>query len=259
MNYENANNYITYKLGRRGPQGHSPLLGYAFDWISICGPIGYDIDDGSYVTPLEGQEVNITQQTNIKVKLLRSSYTGSETPSNPGIPTYVQGSGDLDICNGIFSITPEYPKGIFHYVCTIDVDIFNEIILSNDNNYGYLNNSSTIVKPTYPYIIGAYKGVPEISNFNTQESINNSLTSDVNQITTYTINFKTLKTVNNRFNGDDVTSIQISQDDNYINLRPNPHPYIWNFTNNREEEDAFCGLDNKQNTYIADNLKSLSR
>ena len=76
------------------------------------------------------------------------------------------------------------------------------------------------------------------------------------RITTYTINFKTLKTVNNKFNNEDFSSIQISQDDNYLNLRPNPHPYVWNFTNNLEE-DGFFGKDNKQYTNKITNLKSL--
>ncbi len=29
---------------------------------------------------------------------------------------YVEGLGDLDACNGIFSTTPEYPNGVYHYV-----------------------------------------------------------------------------------------------------------------------------------------------
>ena len=39
-----------------------------------------------------------------------------------GNPKYIQGSGDLDFCNGINSITPEFPDGIFHYVCTIELN-----------------------------------------------------------------------------------------------------------------------------------------
>ena len=42
-----------------------------------------------------------------KVKIMRSSYNGSQDIN--GIPTYFEVSGDLDICNGIFGPTPEYP------------------------------------------------------------------------------------------------------------------------------------------------------
>ena len=31
---------------------------------------------------------------------------------------YVAGSGDLDECNGRTGVTPEFPKGIYHYVVT---------------------------------------------------------------------------------------------------------------------------------------------
>jgi hypothetical protein len=31
---------------------------------------------------------------------------------------YVAGSGDLDDCNGRFGVTPDYPKGIYHYYIT---------------------------------------------------------------------------------------------------------------------------------------------
>ena len=50
-------------------------------------------------------------------------------PSGPGGPydgtfredwEYVEGSGDLDLCNGRFGITPEYPAGIYHYYITDD-------------------------------------------------------------------------------------------------------------------------------------------
>jgi len=33
---------------------------------------------------------------------------------------YIEGSGDLDGCNGRFGVTPEYPEGIYHYYITED-------------------------------------------------------------------------------------------------------------------------------------------
>jgi len=31
---------------------------------------------------------------------------------------YINGSGDLDECNGRFDVTPEFPGGIYHYYAT---------------------------------------------------------------------------------------------------------------------------------------------
>ena len=33
---------------------------------------------------------------------------------------FVEGSGDLDQCNGRFGVTPEFPGGIYHYYLTDD-------------------------------------------------------------------------------------------------------------------------------------------
>lgn len=251
LDYESGQDYISYKLIRTGPDGHSPLLGYAFDGYPIYGPLGYNIESNVY----NDSATTIEEQSNFTVKLMKSSYTGGI--DSEGNPIYVQGSGDLDICNGIFSKTPEFPEGIFHYVCTIELNINRELKLSSNSNYGYLNNTLDIINPAYPYVIGAYKGLPEKTNFNTSEISTTSNTSEVDQITTYTINFKTLRTVNNKFNGIEFPSIQIGQDENYLNLRPNPHPYVWNFTNSLDD-DSFFGKDNSLYTNNIDTLRSSS-
>ena len=171
LDYENANDYINYKLNQTGVNGHSPLLGYAFDGYPIYGPIGYDTSDNSY----NSDATTRAEQSSFKVKLLKSSYTGGT--DSEGNPTYVKGSGDLDICNGVTSKTPEFPPGIFHYICTIDLNANGSQKLSTSSTYGYLNSSNDIVTPSYPYIIGAYKGAPEKSNFNTIETTSSSTTS----------------------------------------------------------------------------------
>ena len=130
----------------------------------------------------------------------------------------LQGSGDLDFCNGINSITPEFPDGIFHYVCTIELNSSGGYLTSINGNYGYLNDSASIVNPAYPYIIGAYKGVPDRSNFNLTSTTTATTNSTSDQTTTYQINFKSLKTKDNNFNGASFNAIEISQDDNYLNL-----------------------------------------
>ena len=38
---------------------------------------------------------------------------------------YVEGSGDLDECNGRIGVTPEFPDGIYYYVVTDDFPYFS--------------------------------------------------------------------------------------------------------------------------------------
>ena len=256
MDYESALDYITKKLTRVGPSGHSPILGYAFDGFPIYGPLGYNISDSSY----DGDATILRDQTLFKVKLLLSSYTGGN--DNDGNPIYIKGSGDLDICNGITSITPEFPNGIFHYICTIEVNTDGTPKLLANTKYGYLNESTNIdgtpkliVTPAYPYIIGAYKGIPDKSNFNTKEVTTLSTTSSIDNNIKYTMNFRSLKTSTNKFNGINFSSLDINSDDNYLELRPKPHPYIWNFTNDISE-DSFFGKSNKEYGNSITNLKS---
>lgn len=63
------------------------------------------------------------------LKKMRSSYQlkNGTRPSGPGGAydgkftadyEFVKGSGDLDECNGRFGVTPEYPRGIYHYYIT---------------------------------------------------------------------------------------------------------------------------------------------
>ncbi|MFM2376211.1 MAG: hypothetical protein RLZZ165_1308 [Bacteroidota bacterium] len=127
----------------------SPLIGYAFDYYPIYGGYGH-------ADPLD---------TNSAVIRLRSSYrlreiTGRTTlpdgtvlspehygPALDSVPLggyvedyeYVAGWGDLDAHNGRFSITRDYPNGIYTYHTTIDWVA---------DTFGYH------IKPVYPYVIG---------------------------------------------------------------------------------------------------------
>jgi hypothetical protein len=91
------------------------LVGWAADGFPIYNPVGYT-DPKDAKSPL---------------KRLKSSYRIKQgnRPDGPGGAydgkfvadyEYVPGLGDLDECNGIEGVTPEYPKGIYHYVLTDD-------------------------------------------------------------------------------------------------------------------------------------------
>ncbi|MBI1743853.1 YHYH protein [Candidatus Acetothermia bacterium] len=115
---------------------NSQILGMSFDGFPIYGPWGYVNADGTG-----------------EVRLMKSSYRLKQgnRPSPPTGPggaydgTYVQdyeyvaGLGDLDECNGHFGVTPEYPKGIYHYHATVDAN----------------------GTPVFPYILGCYRGIPD--------------------------------------------------------------------------------------------------
>jgi hypothetical protein len=205
--------------------GHSPILGWAFDGYPIYGLIGY------------------TNDNNKILKFLKSSYVDGK---------YQQNSGDLDLCNGIYSKTPEFPNGIYHYVCTIDITTDNGIGIITLSNV----NSTTKNIYTYPYVIGAYKGIPELSNFTLVTSTSGSYTTTsyssgsttsslvVSDTTNYDVNFRSIKSHDDKFNGSESDSISISQDDNFITLQKGSKPYIWNFTGSNSVVDDYFGVDN---------------
>ena len=120
---------------------HSPIIGYAFDGFPVYGAYGYANIDGTGV-----------------IKRMESSYILNTMPTRtngpddgPGYPlgcfiedfTFTSGAGDLDIHNGRFCVTPDYPEGIYAYFVTID----------NNRN------------PVYPYTIGTtYYGTVQAGN-----------------------------------------------------------------------------------------------
>lgn len=135
---------------------HSPLLGFAFDGYPIYGSFGYDNTDGT------GGIVRI-----------ESSYQYTDATDRDNGPSYdqypqgaysedfefVEGSGHLDLHNGRFAVTPEYPEGTYAYYATVD---------ENLNSF-------------YPYLIGpTYYGEVETANFGmngTNVTINEDVTT----------------------------------------------------------------------------------
>ena len=131
--------------------GHSPIIGWAYDGNPIYGPYGY------------------SNKTGGTVKCLVSGYDDKNiSPNRPGgnnqsiypygffIEDYqYTGDGDLDEHNGRFSVTPEYPNGIYAY--------FSTISNGNPESSGIFANYK---KPVFPYVIGpTYKSKPIDFNF----------------------------------------------------------------------------------------------
>jgi hypothetical protein len=108
---------------------HSPLIGYAYDGFPIYGAYAFKNADGT------GGIVRMKSSFSLRNIAVRNTYyDGSSVTAGPAVSaTYPLGyfredyeftapaSDDyLDIHNGRFCVTPEYPAGIYCYFATVD-------------------------------------------------------------------------------------------------------------------------------------------
>jgi len=129
----------------RYTDGHSKILGFAFDGYPIYGPFGY--------TDSETPESGVSLMTSSYVAKDDDShrpeewkYTNSITVEDTSYNLtagafiedfeYMEGSGLLDQYNGRYAVTPEYPEGTYAYYMTF--------------------TSPSMLIPAYPYVIGNY-------------------------------------------------------------------------------------------------------
>ena len=145
---------------------HSPIIGWAYDGNPIYGPFGYKKSDDiqSGVTLLKtGYNVN----TNAIV----------DRPPNfsPGffIDDYqFDSSGDLDIHNGRFCKTPEFPNGVYAYFVGVSTSLLNPKF-----------------EPNYPYFIGnTYKSKVVDENFTLDHSFDFNNANVVRNTLPYNVN-----------------------------------------------------------------------
>ena len=121
---------------------HSPLLGYAYDGFPIYGAYGFANADGT------GGIIRMKSGFQLRDITVRTHYAdGTDVTDGPAVSTtyplghyredyeFVAHPGQedyLDIHNGRFCVTPEYPAGTYAYFCTVDAN----------------HNSA------YPYVVG---------------------------------------------------------------------------------------------------------
>lgn len=127
--------------------GHSStmtLIGWAADGFPIYARYGYSVatDASSPLKTISGS-----------YQLVSSASNGRPSTDIYPLGTfsqdweYVDGSGDLDECNGRFGVTPEFPNGIYHYYATDsypylqrcvkgEVDVQGGGVPSNDSGQG---------------------------------------------------------------------------------------------------------------------------
>jgi hypothetical protein len=103
----------TALAGRHAGSTHSPLLGWAGDGFPIYGPYGY----ADPADPASG-----VAQLRPSYRLRTGRRSGGPGGAFDGTYTedfeFIDGLGDLDVANGRFAVTPEYPQGAYHYVLT---------------------------------------------------------------------------------------------------------------------------------------------
>ncbi len=110
---------------------HSPLIGFAYDGFPIYGAYGFKNVDGS------GGITRIKSGYSLRNITVRTQHAdGTDVADGPPVNTpyplgyfredyefITSASPDiLDVHNGRFCITPEYPQGIYCYFATVDSD-----------------------------------------------------------------------------------------------------------------------------------------
>ena len=101
---------------------HSPIIGWAYDGNPIYGPFGYSIAD-DINSPLKiiktSYETNINATQNRPVGYEPGFFIDDHIFNN---------SGDLDIHNGRFCKTPEFPNGVYAYFTSVGLGTVTNIV-----------------------------------------------------------------------------------------------------------------------------------
>ncbi|MDP5171647.1 MAG: YHYH protein [Bacteroidia bacterium] len=111
---------------------HSPLIGFAYDGFPIYGAYGYKNTDGTggIARIKSGYELrNITERTEwadgtdvVDGPAVNATYFLGYFREDYGFVEH-PGEGDyLDVHNGRFCVTPEYPNGTYAYFATVNED-----------------------------------------------------------------------------------------------------------------------------------------
>jgi hypothetical protein len=105
---------------------HSKVIGVAYDGYPIYGFWGYD------------DNMNVVEmKSSYELKNGQTGYNGIDDYQ------YTEGLGHLDVCNGHFGPTPDFPQGIYHYHTTMQ---------NGDGDMGF------------PYFLICYHGEADMSS-----------------------------------------------------------------------------------------------
>lgn len=112
---------------------HAPIIGFAFDGFPIYGAFGFANADGTggvHRMKSSYRLRSITDRTTLPDgTVLTSGQYGPAINAAKPLGYYLEdfefitGLGDLDVHNGRFSVTPDYPSGIYCYFATLDASL----------------------------------------------------------------------------------------------------------------------------------------
>ena len=141
---------------------HSSIIGWAYDGNPIYGPFGYS-DPNNISSPLKIIESSYSKD---KSKVINRP---SEFEDGFFINDFIfDASGDLDIHNGRFCKTPEFPNGVYAYFATVEQNLNGKLVgaypyfigktfrhpLIQENlilNQDFDFNNSNLIRNTFPY------------------------------------------------------------------------------------------------------------
>jgi hypothetical protein len=151
---------------------HSPILGYAFDGYPIYGAYGYaDTNGTGGIKRMQSSFVLRNMSTRDTLPNGTVLNSGQYGPTLSTYPlgryledfAFVPGSGDLDVHNGRFCVTPDYPNGTYAYFVTIDsaqnpiypyvlgLNYYGQLSAANigpGSGHAVITDSTTIYNPT---------------------------------------------------------------------------------------------------------------
>jgi hypothetical protein len=197
---------------------HSPLIGFAYDGFPIYGAYGYANADGT------GGIVRIKSGYQLRNISTRTVWAdGTDVPDGPAVSTtyplgyfredyeFVAHPGQadyLDVHNGRFCVTPEYPNGTYCYFTTVDQNHNSAYPYAvGPTFYGNVTASkvTSIGEPVTTYTSSASLENTTLSTF----SIFPNPTSDVLIVQSSGLNSNTIKAELIDMNGKIVSSTQI--------------------------------------------------
>ncbi len=124
-----------------GQEKNMTLVGWASDGFPVYARYGYtDANDSTSDIKIikPSWKLKATGDTGRPdtLKSLRGGPGSGDSNPNTAIPLgaftqdfeYVEGSGDLDQCNGRFGVTPEFPEGIYYYMVTDEFPFFSRCL-----------------------------------------------------------------------------------------------------------------------------------
>ena len=152
---------------------HSPLIGFAYDGFPIYGPYANQNVNGT------GNIVRMKSSYHLRNITTRTTYAnGNSVTPGPAvsamfplgffredyeyIPTTVSTPEYLDVHNGRFCVTPEYPNGIYCYFATVDANWNSAYPYVVGPAFYGVKNAVKVTSITEPVTV--YTGTTSISN-----------------------------------------------------------------------------------------------